>query len=74
MYFVFIYRSRGRKAVEIVLRRAKGGGGTTMERVTLRYIRGTSVNIIMHPSVQLLYANNKRTGVPHAQIVLSLAF
>jgi hypothetical protein len=59
MYFVFIYENRRMKPVEVDLRRG----------------RGENVNIIMYPSVQLLYANriikNKNFKMVLAKVKLS---
>jgi hypothetical protein len=57
MYFVFICENKRMRPVEIVLSRR--GGGRRMERINLKYIVSTYVNITMYPPVQLLYANKK---------------
>jgi hypothetical protein len=51
---VFLYENRRMKPVEIVLRR---GRGRMMERVNLRCIVSTYINITMYPPMQLLYVN-----------------
>jgi hypothetical protein len=53
------------KLVEIVQRRGEGGRKRMMERVNLRYIVSTYVNIAIYPSVQLLYANKLPSKKKH---------
>jgi hypothetical protein len=57
MYFVFIYENRKIHPVEIVLQRREGRKGRMMERVNLKYMVSTHINITVYLPVQLLYAS-----------------
>jgi hypothetical protein len=54
MYFVFIHENRRMKPVEIVLRSGGGEKRKTMERVNLRYVVSTDVNITKYPPVLII--------------------
>jgi hypothetical protein len=49
MYFVFTHENRTMKPAEMVLGRWGGRRGRMVERVYLRYIISTYINIIMYP-------------------------